>query len=175
MNFPAPGLRPSCRAISTRYATWTLRSIGGFSAALALFLMVIASLASTTGSFMVDPDVYDALSASTDGWLYVMVVLEPPVVSDDTTQEQQIADRQQSVLDALGAGECDVVHRPETVLGLTLRVNESGLSKLGDYPAVRGVIVDVLNYGYAGLAPDACDETSGADKLFGKMSLRYPT
>jgi subtilisin family serine protease len=90
----------------------------------------------------VAPEVEWALDAS--GTTHVIVALWSPVAGfDKSVQRQQLAQAQDSVLNALPVESFHLLRRYQTIPGLAGVVSSQGLDGLRHHPAVRAIALDI--------------------------------
>ena len=93
------------------------------------------------GTLLVDPavagtifdPVYKALDSHDDGKVYVLLLLDDDgghAEPDRLLGRQIVLMQQQRLLDAFDAGDLELIHRPDNVAALTVRVNRDTLTRL---------------------------------------------
>ncbi|RPH49116.1 MAG: hypothetical protein EHM84_06640, partial [Lysobacterales bacterium] len=113
-----------------------------FITAVTLTGVVASALAADRTAPVVEAAVFDQLAASTDGRVYVLVVLTKlrPEPSAPLAARMSAVDAvQDRVLSVLEASEFQVVYRYQTFAALTGWINASGVAKLSAHPDVRSI------------------------------------
>lgn len=118
---------------------------------------IMAAIA--VGTLLVDPavagtifdPVYKALDSHDDGKVYVLLLLDDDgghAEPDRLLGRQIVLTQQQRLLDAFAPGDLELIHRPDNVAAMTVRVNRDTLTRLAAHRLVRQAGRDTMDYAY---------------------------